>query len=105
MSVGLVTIEVGSKRSRYQKHSAAQLRNPCKSVGLTFDLYADLVLVPPCDVADDTHVGSLVHNLDALYLQSPVAVGLKSVSFKIPLPVLRPAEKKPKNTHKAFFKQ
>lgn len=60
---------------------------------LTFDLYADLILIPPRHVADDTQVGSLVHKLNVLYLQSPVAVGLKTVSFKIPLPILRPAEK------------
>lgn len=96
MSVGLVTIKVGSERTRL--HSTAQLRNRCitvKYVTLTFDLDADLVLVPPCDVADNTQVGSLVPNLNVLYLQSPVAVGLKTVAFKIPLPILRPAEKKP----------
>lgn len=60
---------------------------------LTFDLYTDLVLIPPCDIADNTQVGSLVHNLNVLYLQSPVTVGLKTASFKIPLPILRPAEK------------
>lgn len=63
-------------------------------VALTFDLYADLVLVPPCDVADDTQVGTLVHNLNVLYLQSTVTVGPKPVSFETPLPILRPAEKK-----------
>lgn len=61
---------------------------------LTFDLNADLVLISPRDVADNTKVGSLVHNFNALYLQSPVTVDLKAVSVKIPLPILRPAGEK-----------
>lgn len=69
---------------------------------LTFDLDADLVLVPPCDVADNTQVGSLVPNLNVLYLQSPVAVGLKTVSFKVPLPIFRPAEKQPETLMQLF---
>lgn len=69
---------------------------------LTFDLYADLVLIPPRHVADDTQVGSLVLKLNVLYLQSSVAVGLKTVSFKIPLPILRPAGK---NTQLCSFFQ
>lgn len=60
---------------------------------LTFDLYPDLVLIPPCDVADNTQECSLVHNLNVLYLQSPVTVSLKAVPFQSPLPILRPAEK------------
>lgn len=72
---------------------------------LTFDLNADLVLISPRDVADDTKVGSLVHNFNALYLQSPVTVGLKAVSFKISLPILRPAGgKKPQTDAVNFFR-
>lgn len=69
--------------------------------GLTFDLYADLVLVPPGHVADDTQVGTLVQHLDVPDLQRAVTVGPKSVSLKVPLPVLGPAGNK--NTQAAFF--
>lgn len=71
---------------------------------LTFDLYAGLVLVSPCDVADDTEVGSLVHNLNVPYLQSPITVDLKTVSFQISLPILGPAgNKMDPDLHRELF--
>ena len=57
---------------------------------LTFDLYSDLALVSSCDVAGYTQVSALVLHLYASDLQSPVTVGLKTISFKIPLPIFGP---------------
>lgn len=57
---------------------------------LTFDLYSDLTLISSRDVADYTQVSSLVLDLYAFYLQSPVTVRLKTVSFKIPLSIFGP---------------
>lgn len=70
--------------SRTQRFSARS------NMSLTFDLYSDLALVSSCNVADDAQVSPLVLYPYAFYLQSPVAVGLKTVSFKIPLAVFGP---------------
>lgn len=57
----------------------------------TFDLYTDLALISSCDVADYTQVSSLVLDPYALYLQSPITVGLETVSFKSALSIFGPA--------------
>lgn len=90
MSVGLVTMRVGSERRQILKISNSRISKFASKSPLTFDLNAGLVLISTCYVADNAEVGSLVHNLNVPYLQSPITVDLKTVSFQIPLPILGP---------------
>lgn len=69
--------------------------NRCDKVTLTFDLYLDLALISSCDVADHAEVSSLVLYPNAFYLQSPIMMGLKAISFKSPLSIFRPVYASP----------
>lgn len=67
---------------------------------LTFDLYSDLTFISSCYIADYTQISSLVLYSYMFDLQSPVAVGSKIISFKIPLSEFGPVWQDTKNRYK-----